>query len=120
MKDTVKCQKIFKICLLYLKTIQIISLPVNKGIISVVYIFLMCIFSFKKVNLYIHFKQTLKYIGTTSNGFVIWDLQDEDKIDESAIELTLPYGTRNITTKMLQSNSVTLSAHKNFAIAGVR
>ncbi|VEN47743.1 unnamed protein product, partial [Callosobruchus maculatus] len=58
--------------------------------------------------------------GTTSNGFVIWDLDEETKIYDGAIVLTLPYGTRNITTKMLQSNSIVLSAHKNYAIAGVR
>ncbi|KAJ8982590.1 hypothetical protein NQ317_005062 [Molorchus minor] len=57
--------------------------------------------------------------GTTSNGFVIWDL-NEEKIVDNAISLTLPYSTRNITTKMLQSNSVMLSSHRNFAIAGVR
>nr|CAI5835187.1 unnamed protein product [Callosobruchus analis] len=62
-----------------------------------------------------------KYLfGTTSNGFVIWDLDEENKTYEEAIVLTLPYGTRNITTKMLQSNSIVLSAHKNYAIAGVR
>ncbi|CAH1118502.1 unnamed protein product [Phaedon cochleariae] len=64
-------------------------------------------------------KDDLYLFGTTSNGFVIWDF-NEIKIDEGAISLTLPYGTRNITTKMLQSNSIILSAHKNYAIAGVR
>lgn len=64
--------------------------------------------------------KSITIIGTTGNGFVIWDLHEDDKFDEEAVVLTLPYGTRNITTKMLQSNSVTLSAHKNYAIAGVR
>ncbi|KAJ8916564.1 hypothetical protein NQ315_000208 [Exocentrus adspersus] len=58
--------------------------------------------------------------GTTSNSFVIWDFDEELRIDEQAKVLRLPYGTRNITTKMLQSNSVMLSAHRNYAIAGVR
>ncbi|XP_030746594.1 NACHT and WD repeat domain-containing protein 2 [Sitophilus oryzae] len=59
--------------------------------------------------------------GTTSNGFIIWDFNVEDYVgDHNAIVLTLPYGTRNITTKMLQSNSIMLSARKNYAIAGVR
>jgi WD40 repeat protein len=58
--------------------------------------------------------------GTTSNGFVIWDFNDEDNISREAIVLKLPYGTRNITTKMLQSNSIMLSGRKNYAIAGVR
>ncbi|XP_049825029.1 NACHT and WD repeat domain-containing protein 2 [Aethina tumida] len=60
-------------------------------------------------------QDTILY-GTTSNGFVIWDLNEDNK----ATVLTLPYGTRNITTKMLQSNSIMLSGHKNYAIAGVR
>lgn len=58
--------------------------------------------------------------GTTSNGFVIWDFNENNNISKEAIVLKLPYGTRNITTKMLQSNSVMLSGHKNYAIAGVR
>lgn len=53
--------------------------------------------------------------GTTSNGFVIWNL-----INPNVLVLKLPYGTRNISTKMLQSNSIMLSAHGNYAIAGVR
>lgn len=58
--------------------------------------------------------------GTTSNGFVIWDFNDEGNISREAIVLKLPYGTRNITTRILQSNSVMLSGHRNYAIAGVR
>lgn len=59
-------------------------------------------------------------LGTTSNGFIIWDFNEEGAISEEAVVLKLPYGTRNISTKMLQSNSIMLSAHKNYAIAGVR
>nr|XP_022901616.1 uncharacterized protein LOC111414493 [Onthophagus taurus] len=73
-------------------------------------------------------KDSILY-GTTSNGFVIWLLKcksnsdnknenDEDEIE--VITLTLPYGIRNISTKMLQSNSIMLSAQRNYAIAGVR
>ncbi|KAF5284944.1 hypothetical protein FQA39_LY16899 [Lamprigera yunnana] len=58
--------------------------------------------------------------GTTSNGYIIWDFNEESKISENAVELKLPYGVRNISIKMLQSNSIILSAHKNYAIAGVR
>lgn len=60
--------------------------------------------------------------GTTSNGFVIWHINtvDEDLDNSSAIVLALPYGIRNISTKMLQSNSIMISGHKNYAIAGVR
>lgn len=56
--------------------------------------------------------------ATTSNGFLIWYLVEEKK--QNVIILTLPYGTRNISTKMLQSNSIMMSAHGNYAIAGVR
>lgn len=60
-------------------------------------------------------------LGTTSNGFVLWDFNEPGKrIDDDAIVLQLPYGIRNISTKMLQSNSISLSSHKNYAIAGVR
>lgn len=60
--------------------------------------------------------------GTTSNGFALWDFNSEEdgSIGVEAIDLLLPYGIRNISTKMLQSNSIVLSAHKNYAIAGVR
>lgn len=57
--------------------------------------------------------------GTTSNGFVIWHL-DPSEDDRPAIVLALPYGIRNISTIMLQSNSIMISGHKNYAIAGVR
>lgn len=58
--------------------------------------------------------------GTTSNGFVIWDFDEENPVSTEAVVLQLPHGTRNITTKMLQSNSIMLSAHRNYAVAGVR
>ncbi|KAK5645668.1 hypothetical protein RI129_004132 [Pyrocoelia pectoralis] len=56
--------------------------------------------------------------GTTSNGYVVWDF--DENASHEAVELYLPYGVRNISTKMLQSNSITLSAHKNYAVGGVR
>lgn len=61
--------------------------------------------------------------GTTNNGFIIWDFNDseeEERIAEDAIVLMLPHGTRNISTKMQQSNSIMLSAKRNYAVAGVR
>lgn len=58
--------------------------------------------------------------ATTSNGFAVWDFNEENRISDDCIVLQLPYGIRNITTKMLQSNSIMLSSHKNYAIAGVR
>ncbi|XP_026468840.1 uncharacterized protein LOC113372707 [Ctenocephalides felis] len=76
-------------------------------------------------------------LASTNNGFVVWDLGSEksdgscveensaigstySKISENAIQLKLPHGVRNITMKMLQSNSIMLSAHKDYAVAGVR
>lgn len=76
-------------------------------------------------------------VASTNNGFVVWDLGSEksdgscveensaigstySKISENAIQLKLPHGVRNITMKMLQSNSIMLSAHKDYAVAGVR
>lgn len=60
-------------------------------------------------------KNDATLFATTSNGFVIWDLKTNN-----VMILKLPYGTRNISTKLLQSNSIMLSAHGNYAIAGVR
>lgn len=57
-------------------------------------------------------------LGTTSNGFVIWDFNEDAKKDATVLQL--PYGIRNISTKMLYSNSIMLSGHKNYAISGVR
>lgn len=58
--------------------------------------------------------------GTTSNGFVLWDFSEDSRTADEAIVLQLPHGTRNISTRMLQSNSIMLSAHRNYAVAGVR
>ncbi|XP_046671615.1 NACHT and WD repeat domain-containing protein 2 [Homalodisca vitripennis] len=56
-------------------------------------------------------------LGTTANGFIVWLLGGERK---SAIVLQLPHGIRNISTRMLRSNSIMLSANRDFAVAGVR
>lgn len=60
-------------------------------------------------------------MATTGNGFVIWDFDAENpiKVDE-AIYLPLPHGVRNISTKMMQSNSIMISSKMDYAIAGVR
>lgn len=55
-------------------------------------------------------------LATTGNGFVVWIL--ENKSD--AAVLSLPNGVRNISTKMLTSNSIMVSGKKNYAVAGVR
>ncbi|CAD7093198.1 unnamed protein product [Hermetia illucens] len=59
-------------------------------------------------------------LGTAGKGFVIWDFADTNSIGDEAIYLSLPHGVRNITTKMMQSNSVMVSSRLNFAVAGVR
>ncbi|XP_012269999.1 NACHT and WD repeat domain-containing protein 2 [Orussus abietinus] len=55
-------------------------------------------------------------LATTGNGFVVWFL--ESKSD--AMTLMLPHGVRNISTKMMSSNSIMVSGTKNYAVAGVR
>lgn len=60
-------------------------------------------------------------IGTTGNGFVLWDFDKENPIKPGeAIYLPLPHGVRNISTKMMQSNSIMISSKMDYAIAGVR
>lgn len=83
-------------------------------------------------------KSEMILLGTTANGFIVWLLGGERKrLDSvivndweigrversectSAIVLHLPHGIRNISTRMLRSNSVMLSANRDFAVAGVR
>lgn len=55
-------------------------------------------------------------LATSANGFIVWFL--ESKSD--AHVLMLPDGVRNISTKMMCSNSVMVSGTKNYAVAGVR
>lgn len=57
-------------------------------------------------------------LGSTGRGFAIWMLADEANVQ--AFYLALPHGVRNITTKMMVSNSVMYSAAMHFAVAGVR
>lgn len=59
-------------------------------------------------------------MGSTGKGFVIWDMEQENPISTDAIYLPLPHGVRNITTRMMQSNSIMVSSHLNYAVAGVR
>lgn len=83
-------------------------------------------------------KSELILLGTTANGFIVWLLGGERKRIDSvcindwdmgkgersectnAIVLQLPHGIRNISTRMLRSNSVMLSNNRDFAVAGVR
>lgn len=55
-------------------------------------------------------------LATTGNGFIAWFL--ESKSD--AHVLMLPNGVRNISTRMMYSNSIMVSGAKNYAVAGVR
>lgn len=59
-------------------------------------------------------------LGTSGKGFIVWDFGDEDRIGEGAIYLPLPHGVRNISTKMMSSNSIMISSKLDYAIAGVR
>lgn len=59
-------------------------------------------------------------MGSTGRGFVIWDQQLEEPISVEAIYLPLPHGVRNITTRMMQSNSIMVSSNLDYAVAGVR
>lgn len=67
-------------------------------------------------------------LGTTGKGFAIWHLasgkSDDDNDNHQPSPrvdyLALPHGVRNITTKMMVSNSVMYSAAMNFAVSGVR
>lgn len=59
-------------------------------------------------------------LGTAGKGFVIWDFDTNNSIGDGAIYLALPHGVRNITTKMMTSNSVMVSSKLDYAVAGVR
>lgn len=54
------------------------------------------------------------------------DVEGDENDEENAFEetkvamLLLPHGVRNISTKMLESNSVMLDSSKQYAVAGVR
>lgn len=59
-------------------------------------------------------------LGTSGKGFIIWDFDEENPIGEGAMYLPLPHGVRNISTKMMTSNSFMVSSKLDFAVAGVR
>lgn len=61
-------------------------------------------------------------LGTTALGFCVWNALDFDSKAHSPprIDLRLPTGVRNISVRLLQSNSIILSKHDEFAVAGVR
>ncbi|BES94311.1 NAHypothetical proteinT domain [Nesidiocoris tenuis] len=55
-------------------------------------------------------------LGTTYNGFAVWDLTGET----TPKLLVLPHGMRNISTRVMVSNSFMISGNKDYAVAGVR
>ncbi|XP_034486259.1 NACHT and WD repeat domain-containing protein 2 [Drosophila innubila] len=65
-------------------------------------------------------------LGTAGKGFVIWDFgctekeNERDPIAVGAMYLALPHGVRNITTRIMQSNSIMVSSKLDYAVAGVR
>lgn len=59
-------------------------------------------------------------IGTSGKGFIVWDFNEENRIGDGAIYLPLPHGVRNISTKMMSSNSMMISSKLDYSVAGVR
>lgn len=59
-------------------------------------------------------------IGTAGKGFIVWDFNEESRVGDGAIYLPLPHGVRNISTKMMTSNSMMISSKLDYSVAGVR
>lgn len=61
-------------------------------------------------------------LGTTALGFCVWNATEFENKKNNAprIDLKLPTGVRNISVRVLQSNSIILSKNDEFAVAGVR
>lgn len=59
-------------------------------------------------------------IGTAGKGFIVWDFNEENRVGDGAIYLPLPHGVRNISTKMMLSNSMMISSKFDYSVAGVR
>lgn len=63
-------------------------------------------------------------LGTTALGFCIWSVSaffvDNSRTEGKRIDLKLPTGVRNISVKLLHSNSIILSKDGEYAVAGVR
>lgn len=75
----------------------------------------------KEMLLQLKLDQTDRFLmATTGNGFVLWDLDTENALGEGAMYLALPHGVRNISTKMMTSNSMMISSMHDYVVAGVR
>ena len=59
-------------------------------------------------------------LGTSGNGFVVWEFGDSAHHPNKAVVLPLPHGVRNISTRVLYSNSCMISSARDYVIAGVR
>lgn len=65
-------------------------------------------------------------LGTSALGFCVWNVKDfetqtpREGNTTKRIDLKLPTGVRNISVRLLHSNSVILSKNDEFAVAGVR
>ncbi|GFG36815.1 hypothetical protein Cfor_08648 [Coptotermes formosanus] len=59
-------------------------------------------------------------LGTSGNGFVVWEFGDNAQHPNKAVVLPLPHGVRNISTRILYSNSCMISAARDYVVAGVR
>lgn len=59
-------------------------------------------------------------IGTAGKGFIVWDFSAENRIGDGTIYLPLPHGVRNISTRMMTSNSMIISSKMDYSVAGVR
>lgn len=59
-------------------------------------------------------------IGTAGKGFIVWDFNDDERVGDGAIYLPLPHGVRNISTRMMVSNSMMVSSKLDYSVAGVR
>lgn len=59
-------------------------------------------------------------IGTSGKGFIVWDFNEENRIGDGAVYLPLPHGVRNISTKIISSNSMMISSKLDYSVAGVR
>lgn len=60
-------------------------------------------------------------LGTAGKGFIVWDLGDQPgQPCDAVVYLALPHGVRNISTKLMSSNSIMISSKCDYAVAGVR
>lgn len=59
-------------------------------------------------------------LGTAGKGFIVWDLGDDGGPCDVVVYLALPHGVRNISTKLMSSNSMMISSKYDYAVAGVR